>query len=84
MSKWKDKTKRGAFGEIESSETKLGGFKLSVHRHIHHEPDTWLASCHPLFQAKPLASKKLLEAKCQAVALVQCILEDALRDIVEP
>ncbi len=64
--------------------THIGRFRLVVHRHIDYDPDQWLASCHPSVLDKvPLASKDIAEAKCQAVAKLQVICEEAIRDIVE-
>lgn len=83
MPPWKDKEKRPDYSEIESSETRIGQFRLSVYHHIHYPPDTWLASCYGLFDRVELASKNLAEAKCQAKAKAQVILEDAIRDILE-
>jgi hypothetical protein len=82
MPKWKDKKKKFDNPEIDSSEIKLGLFRLFVHRHIHYPPDTWLASCGYLFSQIELASKDLEQAKIQAVAKVHVILEDALADIL--
>ena len=63
-------------------EVEFGHFKLVVHRHIHYPQDVWLASCHPeLFRHRELKSKDLAEAQCQAVAMLQVELENALREI---
>lgn len=83
MPDWKDKKKRYDSDEIESSEINLGRFRLSVHRHIYRPPDVWLASCTGLFSQIELASKDLSEAKCQAKAKVQVILEDAIKAVLE-
>ena len=84
MAKWKDKKKRFDSDEVESSSIRLGQFRLLIHRHIHYPPDVWLASCHlGIFDQVELASKDLKEAKCQAKAKVQVILEDAIKDILE-
>ena len=82
MPTWKDKTKRFSADEIGSSEIRLGTCRITVHRHIDYPPDVWLASCHPgLFSQIELASKDLGEAKCQAKAKLQVMLEAALKDI---
>ena len=84
MSKWKD-NKRG-WGEdaiIKGSEIRFGWFKLSVHRHIDYPKDKWLASCAYIFNCRELASKDLRQAKAQAKAALQCILQDALDEILE-
>jgi hypothetical protein len=80
---WKDKKKRYNSDEIESSEINLGHFRLSVHRHISCPPDVWLASCLGLYSQIELASKDLSEAKRQAIAKVQKILEEAIKAILE-
>lgn len=77
--KWKDKRRND---EIDESETRFGIFRLSVHHYWNCE-DQWFASCHYMFSQRPLESKKLDEAKGQAVAMVQVILEDALAAIKE-
>ena len=82
MAKWKDEKAGYADKKIIGSEIRLGKFKLSVHRHIHYDADIWLASCYGLFDQVVLRSKELLEAKCQAKAKVQVMLEDALKDIL--
>jgi hypothetical protein len=81
MAKWKDRSKVCAAPEIVESEIRLGIFRLTVHRHIHHEPDVWLASCCGLFDQAVLESKDLSEAKCQAASKVRMILEAALKNI---
>lgn len=83
MTKWKDEKAGYADPKIVGSEILLGKFKLSVHRHIHYDADTWLASCYGLFDQVVLKSKDLSEAKCQAKAKVQVIMEDALKDICD-
>lgn len=81
---WKDKKGRYDDPKIMSSETRIGCFRLMVHRHIHYPPDVWLFSCShlPLDQVE-LSSKSLDEAKVQAVAEVKTILETALRSITD-
>lgn len=83
MTKWKDEKAGYADPSIIGSNIKLGKFKLSVHRHINYEPDAWFASCYGIFDMIALKSKKLSEAKCQAKAKVQVVLEDALKDICD-
>lgn len=63
-------------------ETRIGAFRLVIHRHIHYPPDQWLASCHPnMFSCFELCSKDLESAKCQAVARLQSILLEAIEQI---
>jgi len=85
MAKWKDKTR--GYGEstiIEGSEIKFGQFRLSVHRHIDHPKDMWLASASYIFNCKELASKDLRQAKVQAKAILQVILQDTVDEIAKP
>ena len=79
VGKWIDEV-RG--GEVTGSVLKAGKFKISVHRHIHYPADMWLFDCYGLFDCKELASKNLEEAKCQAAALVQVELENAVKVII--
>lgn len=65
MKKWEDKTKGWDSNEVVSSDIRLGTFRLSIHRHIDHEPDAWLASCAHLFSKVALKSKDIDNAKCQ-------------------
>ena len=63
-------------------EAQIGMFRLTVHRHIYYPPDTWLASCRPdVFDKLELRSKGVFEAKCEAVAKLRAICEDALKAI---
>lgn len=79
MPKWIDETRRG---EITGSVLKAGKFTISVHRHIHYPADMWLFDCFGLFDCKELDCKNLEEAKCQAAALVQVELENAVKVII--
>ena len=81
MAKWKDKLKNG---KINESEIRFGEFKLSVHRHIAHKEDEWFSSCSYLFSCKPLHSKDVSQAKVQAKAILQVILQDAVAEIAKP
>ena len=72
--KWIDKKRAG---EIKSSEIRFGEFKLTVH-HYMGCGDIWFASFAYIFNKVELASKDLDEAKCQAVAKCQVILQEAL------
>jgi len=56
----------------------LGGIQLSVHRHIHHGPDVWLASCTPQFFCQvQLKSADIEEAKAEAITLLRKHVEKA-------
>jgi predicted ATPase len=75
MVKWKDTS---SFNRYEKDRTprewtaKVGVFHLTVHRHIHYEPDVWLLSTVPdLFERRELDSKDIEEAKTQSLALVR-------------
>ena len=82
MAKWKDRKRHYSDKEPDSSEIRLGRFKLSVHRHIDYPQDQWLASS-TLFHCVRLASKDIGEAKNQAKAILQVILEEAISSITE-
>ena len=77
MKEWEDRPRKG---EIKSSEIRFGAFRLIVHRYVGCG-DTWFASCHGLFGMADMESKNLPEAKSQAKAKLQAILEDAIRDL---
>lgn len=83
MPKWKDEKNYHDSDDIKGSAIKLGRFKLSIHRHIDYPADVWFASCSYLFNCVELASKDPNEAKSQAKAKLQVILEDAIKDILE-
>jgi hypothetical protein len=83
MPKWKDKTKGYSDDTVESSEVKVGQYRLIVHRHIHYSPDAWLGSCSPLFSAHLLSSTDLTEAKAECAALLEIVLSEALADLAE-
>lgn len=54
----------------------IGRFRLTVHTY-HGCGDTLFASCYGLFESRQLAPKDLGQAKHQAQALLQSILEEA-------
>jgi len=83
MAKWKDRKRHYNDEEPSESSIRLGSLRLSIHRHIDHPPDQWLASCSMFFSQRELKSKKMDEAKCQAKAILQVILEDAIADILD-
>lgn len=78
---WEDETNYSR-GDVErvprTWAAKGGGLKISVHRHIHHEPDDWLLTCAPWFNCQVLPSKAAPVAKRQALDLVQERLHAAL------
>lgn len=83
ISEWEDRTK--GYGEneiITGSSIKFGVFRLSVHHHIYYDPDVWLASSPDIIDAVELKSKDLKEAKCQAKAMLQVILQDAIDEMI--
>lgn len=80
MIKWEDKYRKEA---VYASELKLGKFTLVVHRFVGYPKDMWLASSYGIFENKELASKDLAQAKIQAIAILQVMFEDALKDILE-
>ena len=85
MIEWKD-TSSWCNSDVDrtpnSWTTHIGRFRLVVHRHRDYEPDQWLATCYPdVFCQFELSSKDVDEAKCQAVAKLQCICEDVIREV---
>ena len=78
MSKWKE-IKRN--NEIVGAEIRVGVFKLSVH-HYFNRGKRWFASCN-IFDRVELKSTKLSEARCQAKAMLQVKLQDAIDEIVK-
>jgi len=79
MSKWKEETRNG---EVVGSEIRFGIFKLSIH-HYFGCGEQWFASCSYVFDRMPLASDKLLEAKGQAIAMLQTKLQKAIDEIAK-
>jgi len=56
----------------EAHELIAGRVRISLHRHIHYPPDTWLVSCGEAeFSAFELVSKTVDDAKKEAVDLVK-------------
>ena len=85
MIEWKD-TSSWSRGDVDrtpkSWTAEIGRFRLVVHRHRSYEPDKWLATCYPgVFSEFELASKDVDEAKCQAVAKLQAVCSDVIREI---
>jgi len=81
---WKDKTTYTRDQVVAADRTprilsvNLGGVQLSVHRHIHHSPDVWLASCTPQFFCQvQLKSADIEEAKAEAITLLRKHVEKA-------
>ena len=84
MVKWYDTTSfsRGSRDRTPRVwQAKIGSFGLSVHRHTDWPTDQWMATCDPLFRNFELASKDAEEAKCQAVAKLQVMCEEAIQVI---
>ncbi|MBB3048907.1 hypothetical protein FHR99_003181 [Litorivivens lipolytica] len=75
---WEDKFKRHDSNEIVGSELAIGGHRLSIHRHIYHEPDAWLSSCDGFFSQQKLSTKELDEAKVEALQLMQTELRSRI------
>ena len=80
MLKWEDERRNS---EIVGSSIKFGVFRLSVQHRLGSNSDKWFVSCHKIFDRIELTSTKLLEAKCQARAMLQIKLQDAIDQIVQ-
>jgi hypothetical protein len=57
----------------------VGRFRLVVHRHIHHPPDVWLASCNDLLNKVELKSRDIKYAQQEALMYLHGILQNAIR-----
>ena len=64
-------------------ETRLGRFRLCVHRHIHYPDNVWLASCDGVLNKCELVARDIEVAKREAVAMLRMILTNALDAIGE-
>lgn len=81
MNKWEDETK-GYPPVIKGSRIKFGNFKLSVHHYKGFPEDQWFVSSPYIFDCISLESKDLNEAKTQAKAMLQLVLQDAIKEIL--
>jgi len=75
--KWEADIRRS---EIIGASITIGGNRLFVHHYIGCG-DMWFCSYHGVFNKKELSSTTLSEAKCEALAMVQTNLQDALDQI---
>jgi len=77
---WKDVTTISQDAKHGPSvfETRLGRFRLVVHRHIHYPANVWLASCESALNKRELASRDIEDAKSEAVAMLRAVLVTAL------
>ena len=85
MVEWKDATSysQGDKERIPRSwKAQIGRFILTVHRYAGCG-GVWFASCHGLFETRELKSKDVDEAKCQAVAMLQVVCEEAIAVITQ-
>lgn len=81
MMEWVDVYDKEGF--IIHSEIKFGEFVLSVHHYISLDDEHCVLSCEGVFECTTLNSGKLIEAKCQAIAKLQIVLQEALDEILE-
>jgi len=81
MVKWVDSNIGGKNPWMEESRISYGYFSLRVHRDGDYPCDRWVASSPFIFYNKLLESRDLSEAKTQATAMIQDILEDSIKDI---
>ena len=79
MKSWTEIRNRG---EVVGANCRAGDLKISVHHYIGYPEDQWFVSCSPFFNVKLLYSEHLEEAQCQAAAMVQVKLGEAIADIV--
>lgn len=81
--KWTDITSRSR-GETDSTprtwETRIGTLRLVVTRHIHHEPDDWVAVSE-IFDKRQLTAKNIDDAKKEALELVREWCRAVMRDL---
>ena len=61
---------------------KFGRFNLVLTRHRDYPSDKWVTSCHGVIHQQAMASADLGEAACQAKAMLQVALEDAIQEIL--
>ena len=82
MLEWKDESSysRGTKEKIpDVLATKIEGFDIKIHRHIHY-PDTWLLSCYKLgIEKKDLNTNDFDEATKKAIQYIVFKLEDYLK-----
>lgn len=82
MLEWKDESSysRGTKEKIpDVLVTKIEGFDIKIHRHIHY-PDTWLLSCYKLgIEKKDLNTDDFDEATKKAIQYIILKLEDYLK-----
>ena len=85
MIDWKDVTSysRGEKHDPSVFETRLGRFRLVVHRHIHYPDNVWLASCDGVLNKCELVARDIEVAKVEAVEMLRAILTNALDAIGE-
>jgi hypothetical protein len=67
-------------GQVVSSEAYAGSIRIAIY--WVGEVDGWMMGSTDVTPPRGLASKKIDEAKCQAAAAVQVVLEKALADIL--
>ena len=77
---WKDVTSISQDAKHGPSvfETRLGRFRLVVHRHIHYPDNVWLASCEGVMNKCELVARDIEVAKREAVAMLRAVLVTAL------
>lgn len=61
-----------------SFEARIGKLRLSVHRHIHYEPDDWLMDFGDFGTMRLLKSKDIEDAKREASDIAMEMLSDAM------
>ena len=81
--KWKEGRRSYDQEKPDSYELETESVKISVHRHIHHDPDTWLISCYDVrIVQRELKSKIDLHARNEALKMVKNKLKSMLDSLI--
>ena len=79
--KWKDTTSFSQGDELRIPRTFVamaGSLKITVTRHIDHEPTEWVLICDPFFRKVVIGNRTADEAKAAAIVAVRVKLKTAL------
>lgn len=56
----------------------VGRLRVVIHRHVHYSEDTWLLTCAPFFDKKPLKNVLIGDAKEEAIEMIRSELAAAM------